>query len=146
VLDNASERSPLGCIFGAWPDRLPGTASSMVAAEFAKRVAAAAWRCRRGRHRWLDHLARAVAISGWFWIDALRSSIRAVWRLPEYRIPGRLVVRVLFDLLVLVGRGVLLAASLAVVFATTAVAGRLVTAARVNAVRPGGCSPRSGSC
>jgi membrane protein len=72
-----------------------------------------------------------LPISGWFWIDALRSSIRAIWRLPEY--PGTLVVRVLVDLLVLIGLGLLLAASLAVVFATTAVAGRLVTAAGVDA-------------
>jgi hypothetical protein len=41
--------------------------------------------------------------------------------------------RVLFDLLVLIGLGLLLAASLAVVFATTAVAGRLVTAAGAGA-------------
>jgi membrane protein len=72
-----------------------------------------------------------LPISGWFWIDALRSSIRAIWRLPEY--PGKLFVRVLIDLLVLIGLGLLLAASLAVVFATTALAGRLVTAAGVDA-------------
>lgn len=72
-----------------------------------------------------------LPISGWFWIDAMRSSIRAIWRLPEY--PGTLFVRVLFDLLVLIGLGLLLAASLAVVFATTAVAGRLVTAASLDA-------------
>jgi membrane protein len=71
-----------------------------------------------------------LPISGWFWIDALRSSIRAIWRLPEY--PGTLLVRVLFDLLVLIGLGLLLAASLAVVFAATAGAGRLVTAAGVD--------------
>jgi membrane protein len=51
--------------------------------------------------------------------------------LPEY--PGTLFVRVLFDLLVLIGLGLLLAASLAVVFATTAVAGRLVTVASLDA-------------
>ena len=73
-----------------------------------------------------------LPISGWFWIDALRSSIRAIWRLPEY--PGTLVVRVLIDLLVLIGLGLLLAASLAVVFATTAVAARLVTVADVDPV------------
>jgi membrane protein len=73
-----------------------------------------------------------LPIAGWFWIDALRSSIRAIWRLPEY--PGTLVIRVLIDLLVLAGLGLLLAASLAVVFATTAVAGWLVTAAGVDPV------------
>ncbi|HEX2771068.1 MAG TPA: YhjD/YihY/BrkB family envelope integrity protein [Micromonosporaceae bacterium] len=67
-----------------------------------------------------------LPISGWFWVDALRSSMRAIWRLPEY--PGTFIVRVLVDLLVLIGLGMVLAASLAMVFATTAVAGRLVTA------------------
>jgi membrane protein len=71
-----------------------------------------------------------LPIAGWFWIDALRSSIRAIWRLPEY--PGTLFVRVLIDMLVLAGLGLLLAASLAVVFSTTAVAGQLVTAADVD--------------
>src|SRR5207244_88687 len=42
-------------------------------------------------------------------------------------------VRVLIDLLVLVGLGLLLAASLAVTVATTAVASRLVNAARTGA-------------
>jgi membrane protein len=72
-----------------------------------------------------------LPVSGWFWVDAMRSSIRAIWRLPEY--PGTLLVRVLFDLLVLIGLGLLLATSLAVVFATTAVVGRLVTAAGAGA-------------
>jgi membrane protein len=70
-----------------------------------------------------------LPISGWFWVDALRSSIRAVWRLPEY--PGTFVVRVFVDLLVLIGLGLLLAASLAAIFATTTVADWLVTAAGV---------------
>jgi membrane protein len=72
-----------------------------------------------------------LPISGWFWVNALRSSMRAIWRLPEY--PGTFLVRVSFDLLVLVGLGLLLAASLAVVFATTAVASQLVTAAGAGA-------------
>jgi membrane protein len=67
-----------------------------------------------------------LPIAGWFWVDALRSSMRAVWRLPEY--PGGFFVRVLIDLLVLVGLGVLLASSLTVVFATTAEAAWLVSA------------------
>jgi membrane protein len=67
-----------------------------------------------------------LPITGWFWVDALRSSIRKVWRLPEY--PGNFFVRVFVDLLVLVGLGLLLAVSLAVVFATTAGASRLVDA------------------
>jgi Predicted membrane protein len=68
----------------------------------------------------------ALPVTGWFWVDALRSSIRKVWRLPEY--PGTLLVRVSFDLLVLIGLGLLLAVSLAVAFASTALAGRLFSA------------------
>lgn len=66
-----------------------------------------------------------LPVTGWFWVDALRSSIRRIWQLPEY--PGALLARVVIDLLVLVGLGLLLGASLAVAFVTTAVAGRLVT-------------------
>jgi membrane protein len=65
-----------------------------------------------------------LPITGWFWVDAMRSSIRKVWGLPEY--PGILVVRLLIDLLVLSGLGLLLAVSLATAFATVAVANRLV--------------------
>jgi hypothetical protein len=50
--------------------------------------------------------------------------VRKVWQLPEY--PGGLVVRVLVDLLVLVGLGLLLATSIAVAFVTTALASRVV--------------------
>jgi membrane protein len=66
-------------------------------------------------------------VTGWFWIDALRSSIRRIWQLPEY--PGNLVVRVLVDLLVLAGLGLLLAASLGVAYVTTRAANGLVDAA-----------------
>jgi membrane protein len=66
-----------------------------------------------------------LPVTGWFWVDALRSSIRRVWQLPEY--PGALPVRVVIDLLVLAGLGLLLAATLTVAFVTTALAGRLVT-------------------
>jgi membrane protein len=65
-----------------------------------------------------------LPITGWFWVDAMRSSIRRVWGLPEY--PGTLIVRLLVDLLVLVGLGLLLAVSLATAFGTVAVANRLV--------------------
>jgi membrane protein len=70
-------------------------------------------------------------ITGWFWIDALRSSIRRIWRLPEY--PGKLAVRVLVDLLVLAGLGLLLAASLSMAYLTTVAADRLVGAADTEA-------------
>ncbi|MDW5327654.1 YihY/virulence factor BrkB family protein [Plantactinospora sp. KLBMP9567] len=72
-----------------------------------------------------------LPITGWFWVDSLRSSIRKVWQLPEY--PGIFVVRLLVDLLVLIGLGLLLAASLATAFATTALANRLVDTASANA-------------
>jgi membrane protein len=51
-------------------------------------------------------------ISGVFWVDSLRSSMRAIWRLPEY--PGSFLRRQLVNLAVLTGIGGLLAVSLAV--------------------------------
>jgi membrane protein len=72
-----------------------------------------------------------LPVTGWFWVDALRSSIRRIWRLAEY--PGRLVVRILVDLLVLAGLGVLLAASLSVAYVTTMVANRFVDVAHTGA-------------
>ncbi|MGK5681431.1 YihY/virulence factor BrkB family protein [Actinoplanes sp. URMC 104] len=72
-----------------------------------------------------------LPITGWFWADALRSSIRKIWQLPEY--PGRLPVRVLVDLLVMAGLGVLLAVSLSAAYLTSVVAGRLVDAADTGA-------------
>lgn len=68
-----------------------------------------------------------LPITGWFWVDALRSSIRRIWRLPEY--PGGLVMRVLVDLLVLAGLGLLLTASLTVAYVTTVAANQAVDAA-----------------
>ncbi|MDI6105648.1 YhjD/YihY/BrkB family envelope integrity protein [Actinoplanes sp. NEAU-A12] len=65
-----------------------------------------------------------LPITGWFWIDAMRSSIRKVWGLPEY--PGALVPRLLIDLLALLKLGLLLAASLAMAFLTVTVANRLI--------------------
>jgi membrane protein len=73
-----------------------------------------------------------LPITGWLWIDSLRSSIRAVWRLPEY--PGTFVVRLLFDLLVLIGLGLLLAASLTLVFVTTTVVEHLAGVFGTNSV------------
>ncbi|MET8047276.1 MULTISPECIES: YihY/virulence factor BrkB family protein [unclassified Streptosporangium] len=55
-----------------------------------------------------------LPITGLFWMDALRSAIRATWRIEEY--PGRLVVRQIIDLGVMAGLGLLLSASLAVAF------------------------------
>jgi membrane protein len=52
-----------------------------------------------------------LPVAGLFWVDALRSSIRAIWQLPQY--PGNFFLRQLIDLAVLAGLGLLLAASLA---------------------------------
>jgi membrane protein len=68
-----------------------------------------------------------LPVTGWLWIDSLRSSIRAIWGMPEY--PGTLLVRLSVDLLVLLGLGLLLVASIAVALATNAAAGGLVSAA-----------------
>ncbi len=65
-----------------------------------------------------------LPVTGWFWIDAMRSSIRKVWRLPEY--PGSMVARLLIDLLALIGLGLLLAVSLATAFITVAGANRVI--------------------
>lgn len=72
-----------------------------------------------------------LPVTGWFWVDSLRSSIRKVWHLPEY--PGNFPVRLLVDLLVLIGLGLLLAASLATALATTALANRLIDTASTDA-------------
>ena len=85
-----------------------------------------------------------LPITGWFWVDVLRSSIRKIWRLPEY--PGTLVVRVLVDLLVLAGLGILLAASLSVAYVTTMPRTGWWMRRTPTPPRRGGCWPRSGSC
>lgn len=72
-----------------------------------------------------------LPITGWFWADVLRSSIRKIWRLPEY--PGKLIFRVLIDFCVLAGLGILLVASVLVAYLTTSVANRMVDAADTDA-------------
>ena len=57
-----------------------------------------------------------LPVAGLFWVDSLRSSIRAIWRLPEY--PGNFFLRQLIDLAVLGGLGLVLAASLAAAVGT----------------------------
>jgi membrane protein len=78
-----------------------------------------------------------LPITGWFWVDVLRSSIRTVWRLPEY--PGNFFVRVFVDLLVLVGLGLLNPAAVTPAsvpgsrcgYAQSQAAGRLTTLGRI---------------
>lgn len=60
-----------------------------------------------------------LPLTGLYWVDAMRSAIRAIWRLDQY--PGSFLVRHLVDLLVLTGLGLLLATSLAAAFGTRAV-------------------------
>ncbi|MER5648188.1 YihY/virulence factor BrkB family protein [Streptosporangium sp. NPDC002524] len=55
-----------------------------------------------------------LPLTGLFWMDALRSAIRAIWRIEEY--PGRFMMRQVIDLGVMAGLGLLLSASLAVAF------------------------------
>jgi membrane protein len=52
-----------------------------------------------------------LPVAGLLWIDALRSSIRAIWRLDQY--PGKFLLRQVIDLGILAALGVLFAASLA---------------------------------
>jgi membrane protein len=69
----------------------------------------------------------SLPVIGLLWVDSLRSSIRAVWRIDEY--PGGFFVRWFIDGIALVGLAVLLAVSLTVAFGTAALLERLVVAA-----------------
>jgi membrane protein len=65
-----------------------------------------------------------LPVAGLFWIDSLRSSIRAIWQLPQY--PGNILVRQLINLVVLAGLGLLLGASLAAATSTETLLNRLL--------------------
>jgi membrane protein len=65
-----------------------------------------------------------LPVAGLFWIDSLRSSIRAIWRLPQY--PGNFFLRQLIDLAILAGLGLLLATSLAAATGTGTLLNRLL--------------------
>jgi membrane protein len=65
-----------------------------------------------------------LPVAGLFWVDALRSSIRAIWRLPQY--PGNFFLRQLIDLAVLACLGLLFAASLAAAAGTETLLNRLL--------------------
>jgi membrane protein len=56
--------------------------------------------------------AVALVLAGIWWVESMRSSQRALWCLEQH--PGNIIVRYLIDLAVLVGLGLLLAASLAI--------------------------------
>jgi membrane protein len=70
-------------------------------------------------------------VSGVFWVDALRSSMRAMWRLPQY--PGRFWQRQLINLAMLAGIGLLLTVSLTVAVGAKSLSGWLVIAPAGNA-------------
>jgi membrane protein len=53
-----------------------------------------------------------LPVAGLFWVDALRSSIRAMWHLEQY--PGKFLLRQVIDLGILAGLGILFALSLTV--------------------------------
>jgi membrane protein len=69
----------------------------------------------------------SLPVIGMLWVDSLRSSVRAVWRVEEY--PGRWLTRWLLDLLALMLLGLVLAVSLTVAFGTEALLGWLVAVA-----------------
>jgi membrane protein len=88
-------------LLAAMQDRLP---------RIVPRLDLASLREARGL-AWIAGLI-VLPISGVFWIDALRSAMRAVWGLPQY--PGNFFVRQLIDLLVLAGLGLLLVVALVI--------------------------------
>jgi len=76
-----------------------------------------------------------LPVAGLFWVDSLRSSIRAIWRLPQY--PGNFFLRQLIDLAILAGLGLLLAASLAAAAGTETLLSWLLRDAADTAGPPG---------
>lgn len=68
----------------------------------------------------------SLPIVGLLWVDSLRSSIRAIWRVDEY--PGGFFLRWFIDGVALIGLAVLLAASLTVAFGFAELLERLVVA------------------
>jgi membrane protein len=76
-----------------------------------------------------------LPVAGLFWVDSLRSSIRAIWRLPQY--PGNFFLRQLIDLAILAGLGLLLAASLATATGTETLLNWLLHDAADTAGPPG---------
>lgn len=74
----------------------------------------------------------ALLISGIGWVEALRSSLRAVWLVDQH--PGNWLLRRLVDLGMLVGLGLLLAASLAATGALDALVMRVAPESRAVAL------------
>ncbi len=68
-----------------------------------------------------------LLVTGLAWVNSLRVSVRTVWGLEEN--PGNFVVRRLIDVVVLIGLGLLLTLSVAIVFGVSAALRWLVDAA-----------------
>jgi membrane protein len=73
----------------------------------------------------------ALLVAGIGWVEALRSSLRAVWLVDQH--PGNWLLRRLVDLGMLVGLGLLLGASLATTSAIDLLVTRLAPQSRVTA-------------
>lgn len=71
----------------------------------------------------------ALLVSGIGWVEALRSSLRAIWLVDQH--PGNWLLRRLVDLGMLVGLGLLLAASLATTGAIDTLVTRLAPESRL---------------
>ncbi len=69
----------------------------------------------------------SLPVVGMLWVDSLRSSVRAIWRIEEY--PGGFVARWLLDLVALVALGLVVTVSVTVAFGTEALLERLIVAA-----------------
>jgi membrane protein len=76
----------------------------------------------------------SLPVVGLLWVDSLRSSIRAIWRIEEY--PGGFFLRWSIDGVALIGLAVLLAVSLTVAFGFAALLERLVVAVGAAAFTP----------
>jgi membrane protein len=69
----------------------------------------------------------SLPVMGMLWVDSLRSSVRAIWRIEEY--PGGFIVRWLLDLVALVALGLVVTLSVTVAFGTEELLERLIAAA-----------------
>ncbi|WP_239675905.1 YihY/virulence factor BrkB family protein [Natronosporangium hydrolyticum] len=76
----------------------------------------------------------SLLVIGLLWVDSLRSSVRAIWRIEEY--PGGFFRRWFIDGLALVGLGTLLAVSLTVALGAEALLGWLVELIRAGELAP----------
>jgi membrane protein len=69
----------------------------------------------------------SLPVIGMLWVDSLRSSVRAVWRVEQY--PGRFLTRWTLDFLALIALGMVLTVSLTVAFGAEALLGVVIATA-----------------